>query len=160
MQSINSTQAIQAENLSKHFGTVQALRDVTLSIPNGQTVALLGANGAGKSTLLDLILGLTTPTSGSVRTHGRIGAVLQTGGLLPDVTVQDTIRMIAATYGTDPTPAITMMGPLRTRRIRACSGGEQQRVKLALALLAHPELLILDEPSMVLGGACCLPCPV
>ena len=142
-------QAIVTHDLSKSFGQVHALQSLSISIPTGQTVALLGPNGAGKSTLIDLILGLSSPTSGTVHTTGRIGAVLQSSSLLPDASVQDTVRMIASTYGTDPAPAIAAanLEPIRRRKIRACSGGEQQRVKLALALVAQPELLILDEPT-------------
>lgn len=158
--------AIRAEALhqsftDRHGGRVHALKGVDLSIGSGEIVGLLGPNGAGKSTLVDLLLGLTSPRSGTVQVLGRTprqavaeartGAVLQTGGLLPDLTVRDTVRMIAATHQNpmDPNDALARadLTGLARRRVGSCSGGEQQRLRFALAILASPDLLILDEPT-------------
>lgn len=153
--------AIEARGLTKTFGKVRAVDDIDISIERGQVVALLGPNGAGKTTALDMILGLTTPTSGSLEVldgspndavrAGRISALLQTGGLLADLSVRDTVRYIAATY---PNPAPidevlerTGLTEIASRRVSKCSGGEQQRLKFALALLAEPDILVLDEPT-------------
>ncbi|WKK61055.1 ABC transporter ATP-binding protein [Corynebacterium sp. P3-F1] len=152
---------IETQNVSKHFGPVKAVNDVSLSIGRGEIVGLLGRNGAGKTTLVDLILGLTKPTSGTVRVAGmtpaqavreaRIGAVMQTGGLLDTVTVKDTLAMIDSTHrdsiGVEAAIEQANLTEIQDRRAGKCSGGEQQRVRFAIALLGKPEILILDEPT-------------
>lgn len=152
---------IETQNVSKHFGPVKAVNDVSLSIGRGEIVGLLGRNGAGKTTLVDLILGLTKPTSGTVRVAGmtpaqavreaRIGAVMQTGGLLDTVTVKDTLAMIDSTHrdsiGVEAAIEQANLTEIQDRRVGKCSGGEQQRVRFAIALLGKPEILILDEPT-------------
>ncbi|WKD60144.1 putative ABC transporter ATP-binding protein YbhF [Corynebacterium ciconiae DSM 44920] len=152
------------KHVSKFFGGrsgVQALKDVSLEIGSGEIIALLGPNGAGKSTLIDLLLGLTTPTSGEVEICGtsprtaversQIGAVLQTGGLLPDLSVEKTVRLIASTFAhTAPLEEVlerANLTALRRRKVQALSGGEKQRLRFALALLGEPSVLILDEPT-------------
>jgi ABC-2 type transport system ATP-binding protein len=158
--------AIHLRDLVKTFrgpggAVVRAVDGINLTIDPGEIVAFLGPNGAGKTTTLDLVLGLTEPTSGRVRVlgqaprqavlAGRVSAVLQTGGLLRDVTVRETLRMIASTYAAH-TPLDEVidragLGPIADRRVSKCSGGEQQRLRFALALLPDPDLLILDEPT-------------
>ncbi|AHI03425.1 ABC transporter ATP-binding protein [Corynebacterium falsenii DSM 44353] len=138
-----------------------ALDDVSLTIAPGEIIGLLGPNGAGKSTLIDLILELTTPTSGTVSVcgtsprraiaHSQVGAVLQTGGLLPDLTIEQTIRLISSTFP-HPQPLDQILERadltrIRSRKVQACSGGEQQRLRFALALIGAPTFLILDEPT-------------
>lgn len=140
---------------------------VDLTVDRGEIVALLGPNGAGKSTLIDLVLGFTAPTSGTVTVFGtrprdaiadqRVGAVMQSGGLLPDLTVAATVSMIAATFP-DPRPvdevlALADLTGLARRRVGKCSGGEQQRLRFALALLGSPDLLVLDEPTAGMDAA-------
>jgi ABC-2 type transport system ATP-binding protein len=132
-----------------------------LTVRPGEIVAFLGPNGAGKTTALDMVLGLTRPTSGIALVFGaapraairagRVSAVLQTGGLLRDLSVRETVRMIASTYAAH-TPVDEVidragLGALADRRVSKCSGGEQQRLRFALALLPDPDLLILDEPT-------------
>lgn len=163
-----STAAIEIRNLHKHFrspnGTeVRAVDGLDLTIERGEIVALLGANGAGKTTTLDIVLGLTQPSDstssckvlgGSPRQAvqaGKISAVLQTGGLLGDMRVEETVRMIASMYD-DAMPVVEAMEKanitgIAHRQISKCSGGEQQRIRFALALLPKPEVLILDEPT-------------
>ncbi|MCQ4625955.1 ABC transporter ATP-binding protein [Corynebacterium sp. CCUG 69979] len=152
---------IETQNVSKHFGSVKAVEDVSLSIGRGEIVGLLGRNGAGKTTLVDLILGLTKPTSGTVRVadmtaaqairDARIGAVMQTGGLLDTVTVKDTLAMINSTHrdsiGVEAAIEQANLTKIQNRRVGKCSGGEQQRVRFAIALLGKPDILILDEPT-------------
>ncbi|WP_374971299.1 ABC transporter ATP-binding protein [Terrabacter sp. BE26] len=140
---------------------VRAVDGIDLRIEPGEVVAFLGPNGAGKTTTLDVVLGLTTPTSGTAEVFGLaprqavvsglVSAVLQTGGLLRDLTVRETVRIIASTYAVH-TPVDEVMeraglGPLASRRVSKCSGGEQQRLRFALALLPDPRLLVLDEPT-------------
>ena len=140
--------------------TTNAVDGIDLDIGPGEVVALLGPNGAGKTTTLDMILGFTPPTHGRVEVFGttpreavaagRISAVLQTGGLIRDYTVGETVELIASTSAdADPADVIrrTGLGPIVGRRVQSCSGGEQQRLRFALALLSEPDLLLLDEPT-------------
>jgi ABC-2 type transport system ATP-binding protein len=153
--------AIELRGLHKNFKDVQAVRGMTLTINPGEIVALLGPNGAGKTTTTDMILGLSKPTAGSVSVFGRppreaidrglVSAVLQTGGLLKDLTVEDTARYTASLFtGSRPVAEVLEragISALADRRVGKCSGGEQQRLRFALALLPDPELLVLDEPT-------------
>ncbi|WP_019202303.1 ABC transporter ATP-binding protein [Tsukamurella sp. 1534] len=139
---------------------VTAVDGIDLAVRPGEIVAFLGPNGAGKSTTIDMILGLVPPDSGAVTVfgltpeeavrRGRVAAVQQTGGLLPTLTVQDTVELIAALHPhADPAAAIARAGldELRGRTVGKCSGGQQQALRFALALLSDPDLLILDEPT-------------
>ena len=140
---------------------VRGVDGIDLTLSPGEVVALLGPNGAGKTTSLDLVLGLTTPSAGTVSAFGanprqavragRVSAVLQTGGLLRDITVRETVQMIASTFpehaGVDEVIARAGLTPLARRKVSKCSGGEQQRLRFALALLPDPDLLVLDEPT-------------
>ena len=161
--------AIELRNLVKSFPPprgsadteVTAVAGIDLTVGHGEVVAFLGPNGAGKTTTLDMVLGLTEPTSGTARVFGRpprravvagdVSAVLQTGGLLRDLTVRETVRMIASTYAvTTPVDEVidrAGLAALAHRRVSKCSGGEQQRLRFALALLPDPRLLVLDEPT-------------
>lgn len=157
--------AVDLRNVSKSFfsktGTIEAVKDVSFSIAPGEVVALLGKNGAGKSTLLDMVLGLSSPTRGEVELFGaspehavrnsQVSAVLQTGGLLKDLSVKDQVAMVASTYQNRPSADAALeaagIADLSSRKIGKCSGGQQQKVKFALALLGDPNLLILDEPT-------------
>jgi ABC-2 type transport system ATP-binding protein len=153
--------AIALRGVHKSFGTVQAVKDIDLDISSGEIVAFLGPNGAGKTSTIDIILGLSQPTTGTAEvfgmtprqaiTRGLVSAVLQTGGLLKDFTVRETAEYTASLF-VQPRPVdealdragITAIGD---RRVGKCSGGEQQRLRFAMALLSDPELLILDEPT-------------
>ncbi|APH01138.1 multidrug ABC transporter ATP-binding protein [Janibacter indicus] len=159
------TDGIRLEGVTKSFRagreTVRAVRGVDLTISPGEVVAVLGPNGAGKTTTLDMILGLTEPTSGRITSfgssprravhEGRVSAVLQTGGLLHDLTARETVRMIASTFPQHrPVDEVIEQAGLAGRsgrRVSKLSGGEQQRLRFALALLPDPDLLILDEPT-------------
>lgn len=155
------TTALSIRGVHKTFGAVHAVAGVDLDILRGQIVALLGPNGAGKTTLLDMVLGLTSPTQGSIQVlgetphqavvNGKISAMLQTGGLLRDLTVRETVNLIASTYrrSLDPDDVMRRTGlePLARRAVAKCSGGEQQRLRFALALLCDPQVMILDEPT-------------
>ncbi|MFJ1765327.1 ABC transporter ATP-binding protein [Amycolatopsis sp. NPDC088138] len=161
IQAVAAGAAIHLTGLRKHYGDVHAVDGVDLTIAPGEVVALLGPNGAGKSTTVDMILGLSTPDSGEVRVFGRkpidavraglIGAMLQGGALMDDLTVAETVGMVAALHRR-PMPvaeALRAAGveELAGRRANKLSGGQKQRVRFAVALVSNPDLLILDEPT-------------
>ncbi|MCU1457749.1 MAG: transporter ATP-binding protein [Actinomycetia bacterium] len=158
------TAGVRLHGLTKSFGTVRAVRGVDLSIAAGETVALLGPNGAGKSTTIDLILGLARPDAGTVEVfglppaeavkRGAIGGMLQTGQIIRDLTVREVITMVASLYP-EPLPvdevlALTGLEDLAGRRTQKLSGGETQKVRFAIAVVANPDLLVLDEPTVAL----------
>lgn len=158
--------AIELRDLRKSFrapdgSRIRAVDGLDLVIAPGEIVAFLGPNGAGKTTTLDMVLGLAAPDSGTVRIFGqapsravaagRIAAVLQSGGLLPDLTVTETVELVAALHSR-PRPVGEVLRragilDIGRRRVGKCSGGQQQRLRFALALLPDPDLMVLDEPT-------------
>lgn len=158
--------ALRLTDLRKTFSTpsgpVRAVDGIDLEIAPGEVVAFLGPNGAGKTTTIDMVLGLAAPTSGTVEVFGagpqdaiaagRVAAVMQTGGLLRDLTVAETVELTAALFGrpdADPRPFLDRAGiaELAGRTVARCSGGQQQRLRFAMALVCEPDLLLLDEPT-------------
>jgi ABC-2 type transport system ATP-binding protein len=153
--------AIEITGLHKNFGAVQAVKGIDLRVAAGEIVAFLGPNGAGKTSTIDVILGLSHPTSGQVSVFGMqprqaiarglVSAVMQTGGLLKDLTVGETARYTASLFSqslpVDEVLRRAGIANIADRRVGKSSGGEQQRLRFALALLPDPELLILDEPT-------------
>ena len=162
---MNTSHVIEAQGLTQIFrtrsGNVTAVDNLDLTIDKGEIVALLGPNGAGKTTLIDMLLGLSTPTRGVLTIDGaspkaaiqsgNIGAVLQTGGLLIDLTVQQTLDMLASLYPTrldmNQVLADADLTELAHRKVGKCSGGQQQRIRFAIATMHDPNILILDEPT-------------
>jgi ABC-2 type transport system ATP-binding protein len=159
---------IELHGLVKSFhgpqGPIRAVRGVDVSIGAGETVALLGPNGAGKSTTIDMLLGLLAPDEGSVsvfgRTpseaiaHGAVGAMLQTGALIRDLSVRELVEMMASLYpaplDVDEVLELTGLGDIAAQRTQKLSGGQTQRVRFAVALVSNPELLVLDEPTVAM----------
>jgi ABC-2 type transport system ATP-binding protein len=159
---------IQLAGLQKSFrsqrGDVHAVRGIDLSIAAGETVALLGPNGAGKSTTIDMMLGLTRPDGGTVTLFGgtpraavdagRVGAMLQTGALIRDLSVRELITMVAALYHQpmEVEAAIELAGlrDAASQRTQKLSGGQTQRVRFAVAVVSDPDLLVLDEPTVAM----------
>ena len=154
--------AVALHGLTKRFGAVTAVDGLDLAIQPGEIVAFLGPNGAGKTSTIDMVLGLSRPDGGTAEVfgmaprtavaHGLVTAVMQTGGLLKDLTVAETVELTAALFAhTRPVAEVLRAGRARPtspdRRVGRCSGGEQQRLRFAMALLPEPELIILDEPT-------------
>jgi ABC-2 type transport system ATP-binding protein len=152
----------QLTRILKHYGAIDALRGLDLSIGPGELVALLGANGAGKTTAVRILLGLAAPTSGEARVFGadprdaagrmRIGAVLQAARVPETLRVREHIDLFSSYYP-NPMPmgeviAAAGLEGLEKRKYGQLSGGQQKRVLFALAICGNPELLILDEPTV------------
>ena len=157
------TAAVRAESLTKRFGEIPAVTDLSFVLEAGTITGFLGPNGAGKTTTLRMVLGLATPTSGRalvfdkpyselVRPALRIGAVLEATDFHPGRSGRDHLRMLACAVDVPDSRAdevlrmVELEGAAR-RRVKGYSLGMRQRLGLAAALLGDPELLILDEPA-------------
>ncbi len=153
--------AVRADGLVKRFGSFTAVDGVDLHVRQGEVVAFLGPNGAGKTTTIDMLLGLSEPDEGTVELFGQsprsaigkglVSAVMQTGGLLGDVSVRDTLRLTASLFARstsiDAAMARAGITEIATRKVSQCSGGQKQRLRFAMALLSDPGLIVLDEPT-------------
>jgi len=152
---------VSFENVSKHYGSLKAVDGLSLELRRGETVALLGPNGAGKSTSLDMLLALRKPTAGKIRMFGndpyhavksgQVGAMLQSGGLMPEVTVRELVTLVAGLHPR-PVPVNTTLRragveSVADQRVDRLSGGQTQRVRFALAIAGECELIVLDEPT-------------
>ncbi|TWP34043.1 ABC transporter ATP-binding protein [Leekyejoonella antrihumi] len=160
-QSRQAIAAVDLKGIHKSFGDVHAVRGIDLNVRPGEVVAFLGPNGAGKTTTIDMILGLGRPDKGQVSVYGMapreaiakglVSAVLQTGGLLKDYSVLETVQLTASLFA-HSRPAGEVLeragiADISDRLVGKCSGGEKQRLRFAMALLSDPELIILDEPT-------------
>ena len=160
----NELSGIELRGLAKSFGAVRAVRGIDFTVGRGETVALLGPNGAGKSTTIDMLLGLLDPDGGSVSVFGMppraavdagsVGAMLQTGALIRDLSVRELVSMMASLYphplAVDEVLELTGIADIASRRTQKLSGGQTQRVRFAVALVSNPELLVLDEPTVAM----------
>jgi ABC-2 type transport system ATP-binding protein len=162
---VTAPDALQVAGLRKSYGPVQAVRDVSFTVRQGEIVALLGPNGAGKTTTLEILEGFRRRDGGVAEVLGldpgdrstgrelreRTGLVLQDIAVEPYLTVRETITREAGYY---PAPrdvaeviSLVGLGGLERRKVRALSGGQKRRLDLALGLTGNPELLFLDEPT-------------
>jgi ABC-2 type transport system ATP-binding protein len=165
---MSSEFAIEARGLTKTFGDLRAVSELDLNVPRGQIYGFLGPNGSGKSTTIRMLCGLLTPTEGSADVLGtkipgnadllkpQIGYMTQKFSLFGDMTVGENLKFIAEIYSypaADRKPRIDELLekydliPQRNQLAGTMSGGQKQRLALACAVLHHPELLLLDEPT-------------
>jgi branched-chain amino acid transport system ATP-binding protein len=156
---------LDVRGIHVHYEKVAALKGVSLSVPPGGIVTIVGANGAGKSTTLRSISGLVKPSKGEIRFDGEriargIAHVPEGRRIFPDLTVEENLRIGAflrsdhARIERDLESVFQRFPRLRERRTqwaRTLSGGEQQMVAIGRALMSGPKLLLLDEPSMGLS---------
>ncbi len=146
---------IEVRELRKRFGVREALRGVSFGAASGELLAIIGPNGAGKTTLLSILAGIRRPDSGEVsRAPGEIGWVPQQAALYRRLTVDENLRLFARLEGVaDVDGTVERMldqTALRARRadqVSSLSGGMQQRVNIAIGLIADPVAMLLDEPS-------------
>jgi len=165
---MNSDYAIEARGLSKHFGTLKAVSELDLKVPRGQIYGFLGPNGSGKSTTIRMLCGLLTPTEGSATVldteipgnarylKPKIGYMTQKFSLFGDMTVFENLQFMAEIYSFPKAGRTGRIDELlekydlvdqRRQLAATMSGGQKQRLALACAVLHHPELLLLDEPT-------------
>lgn len=160
--------AIRSENLSKSFGNLKAVDDLTLSVEEGEIFGLVGPDGAGKTTTMRLLTGIMDPTTGDAWVAGRhvvreaeavkddIAYMSQRFGLYPDLTVMENIDFYADLYGMprrgrseriEQLLAFSNLTPFKKRQAGKLSGGMKQKLGLACALIHTPKVLFLDEPT-------------
>src|SRR5215475_1942293 len=160
---------IEVRGLTKTFGAVTAVRDMSFTASAGQVTGFLGPNGSGKTTTLRAALGLIWPTAGEVliggvpyrrlgRPRRRVGALLEATGFHPGRRARDHLRVLAAADGlpdrrVDEVLDLAGLGESANRRVREFSLGMRQRLGLAAALLGDPQVLLLDEPANGLDPA-------
>ena len=156
-----ATPVVGFDQVSKSYGDVRAVDGLSLVLHPGETVALLGPNGAGKSTALDLLLGLKQADTGKVSVFGtspreaivagRVGAMLQSGGLMDEVTVGELVRLACdlhpKPYKVGDVIARAGIAQIADRKVNKLSGGQAQRVRFALATAGDSDLIVLDEPT-------------
>ncbi|SFP32436.1 ABC-2 type transport system ATP-binding protein [Amycolatopsis arida] len=154
---------IAVHDLTKRFGPVMAVQNLSFAVEPGSVTGFLGPNGAGKTTTLRMLLGLVTPTAGTATINGRthdqlgnparvVGAVLENEGFHPRRAARDHLRVYAAAIGVpdqrvDQVLGLVGLTPAATRRAGEYSLGMRQRLALATALLGDPQVLVLDEPA-------------
>ncbi|MBT2398833.1 ABC transporter ATP-binding protein [Streptomyces sp. ISL-100] len=158
---MTTTPALTIRQLHKHYGSHRALDGVDLTVGAGEVYGLLGPNGAGKTTLMKALLGLQRPTSGSIEIFGRpvgresladVGALIEVPGLWPTLTADETLKVHAKLRCVpeewiEPALRLVKMTDARSRKVGAYSLGMRWRPGIAVALLARPRLVVLDEPT-------------
>ena len=161
--------ALELDDLDVRHGAVQAVQGLSLSVARGEIVGLIGPNGAGKSSTLNAVMGLVPVAGGDVRLHGRslagrkpedvarAGVALVPEGrrIFAELTVEENLRLARAVGRNGDLAAVYELFPVveefRKRQAGALSGGQQQQLAIARALVADPEVLLLDEPSLGLA---------
>jgi ABC-2 type transport system ATP-binding protein len=151
-----ATAALEARGLAKKYGDRAALRGVSFAAGPGELVAVIGPNGAGKTTLLSILAGIFEPDEGEVRVpSGGVGWVPQQAALYRRLTVEENLLLFARLEGhedphssTEEMLGLAGLGERRGEIVARLSGGNQQRINIAIGLLSRPAVLLLDEPSV------------
>ncbi len=163
MGSVTASSAIVVNDLSKRYGSAEAVRGISFEVGRGEVFGLLGPNGAGKTTTVEILEGHRRRSGGDVRVLGfdpgaraadlraRVGIVLQSCGTYPHLTVRETVAHWASLYpaprAVDDAIALAGLDEAAEQRARTLSGGQKRRLDFALALVGDPELIFLDEPT-------------
>jgi ABC-2 type transport system ATP-binding protein len=164
---MGATSAVAFSGLTKRFGRVLAVDDVSLDVPTGAVFGLLGPNGSGKTTLLSMLAGFLRPTAGSItllgrsgpaglrEALGRVGALIERPTFWPFLSCRDNLRCLQGIYGSNGSDAevdellatVNLDDQAAHRKFAVCSTGMKQRLGIAATLLGNPSLIILDEPT-------------
>jgi ABC-2 type transport system ATP-binding protein len=152
---MSATPVLEVEGLYKSFGERTALREVSFDVGRGELLAVLGPNGAGKTTLLSILAGIGRADSGRIeRSNGEVGWVPQQAGLYRRLTVEENLRLFARMEEAEDVEGTiermldqTGLEERRHDQVSSLSGGNQQRINIAIGLLGDPSVLLLDEPS-------------
>jgi ABC-2 type transport system ATP-binding protein len=163
---MSAATAVEAKNLTKRYGAIEALNSVTLDVHRGEMFGLIGSDGAGKTTMIRLICGLLRPDDGVVRVLGhdpmrehravteRVGYLSQRFSLYGDLSIDENIAFFAEIHGVcefrprrDQLLDMTQLTPFRNRPAEQLSGGMKQKLALACTLVHEPDLILLDEPT-------------
>jgi ABC-2 type transport system ATP-binding protein len=155
--------AVSVRGLRKRYGSAEAVRGIDFEIPTGEVFGLLGPNGAGKTTTIEILEGYRERSGGEVEVLGvdpqrggrawreRLGVVLQSSSLYPNLTVRETVRTFGGYYerprDVDEVVELIGLAEKADSRVRTLSGGQKRRLDLGLALVGDPELIFLDEPT-------------
>ena len=155
--------ALEIRNLTRRFGSRTAVDALTLDVPVGESLALLGMNGAGKTTTLRVLAGLIPADAGEVRIMGHpagtagaraaLGLAPQETAVAANLTVRENLEMMASIYGLDRRAVEAQLDALslrevEKRRARKLSGGWQRRLSISMAMIGNPQVLVLDEPTL------------
>lgn len=159
--------SVEVEDVTKRFRDTEVLHGVTLRVRRGEIVGLVGPSGCGKTTLVDMIMGLSTPSSGNVLLEGEpapfpsarrtLGCMPQDTALYEDITAAENIAFFGALYGlkrgqlkerSRQALALARLDATGNKLVRSFSGGMKRRLSLAIALLCKPEILVMDEPTV------------
>jgi ABC-2 type transport system ATP-binding protein len=151
-----ATTALEARQLAKRYGEQEALRGVDIAAEPGELLAVIGPNGAGKTTLLSILAGIVKPDEGELRLpREEVGWVPQQAALYRRLSVEENLLLFARLEKRDDAHAaveemleLTGLGERRGELVARLSGGNQQRINIAIGLLSHPQVLLLDEPSV------------
>jgi len=147
---MNGSEAIHACHIRKTFGDFQALKDITISVPQGEIFGFIGKNGAGKTTFMRILCGLMKPTDGMLEVRQKISFLPQNARFKEPMSAGEMLCFFAALRGSNPGESLEFSKELEldvTRKVDSFSPGQQRKLQLVITTIGSPEILVLDEPT-------------